>query len=262
MDPGRRACLAAAGLVAVALAGCRLLPRAAVTPMAIVREPMAHDAMAPLLVVMLPGAYSLPRDFIDQGFVRALRARGVAADVWIADSHLGYAENGTLLERLRDDVLAPARLAGYRRVWLVGISLGGFAALGLLREQPQAIDGVLAIAPYLGPPALVQQVAAAGGAAAYARTPRGDGEAGLWSWIGRAPDVLRDKLHLYTGSQDRFIDGHRLLAALLPGDHALELPGDHDWPVWNALWARWLQRAPWWGRAPASGARANGNARP
>ena len=83
-----------------------------------------------MLVVMLPGAYSVPRDFIDQGFVSRLHAQGFAVDVALADAHLGYAENGTLLERLRDDVIVPAQREGYRRIWLVGISLGGFASLG------------------------------------------------------------------------------------------------------------------------------------
>ena len=35
------------------------------------------------------------------------------------------------------------------------------------------------------------------------------------------------------------------MAALLEKDHVLELPGDHNWPVWTALWARWLAHAPW-----------------
>ncbi|MCW5657534.1 MAG: alpha/beta hydrolase [Burkholderiaceae bacterium] len=238
----RRAC----ALALPALAGCRWLPRAATVPMQVRREPLSPQAPAPLLVVMLPGVYSWPRDFVDEGFVRALRARGFAADVWLADAHLGYVDNGTMLERLRLDVIAVAQAAGYRRIWLVGISLGGFASLGALRQQPEAIEGVLAIAPYLGQAALVQQVAGAGGAAAFARSAHLDGpEAGLWTWLGSAPERLREKVHLYTGAQDRFIEGHRLMAALLPADHALEVPGGHDWPAWNALWARWLQRAPW-----------------
>src|SRR6185436_16677180 len=98
------------------LAGCRWLPRAPLVPMPVVRLPLARDGRAPLLVVMLPGVYTLPADFVDEGFVDALRSRGFAADVWIADSHWGYADNGTLFERLRDDVLAPAQRAGYSRL--------------------------------------------------------------------------------------------------------------------------------------------------
>jgi hypothetical protein len=241
----RRDWLASAALAAAALAGCRWLPRAAQVPMPVSRQPLSQQAQAPVLVVMLPGAYSFAHDFVDEGFVRTLRSRGFAADLWLADMHLGYVENGTLLERLRNDVLVPAQRAGYRRIWLVGISLGGFAALGLLRQQPGAIDGVLAIAPYVGRPALLQQVAAAGGAQAYARAaPHGDLESGLWEWFGGA-QAPRDKIHLYSGSEDRFIEGHRLMRALLPKDHVVELPGAHDWAAWRALWSHWLTRAPW-----------------
>jgi esterase/lipase superfamily enzyme len=237
----RRACC----LSLAALAGCRWLPRTAQVPMPVLQQPLSPQSRAPLLVVMLPGVYSLPQDFIDEGFVRTLRASGYAADVWLADAHVGYAENGTLLERLHADVIVPAQRAGYARIWLVGISLGGFAALSLLRRQPDTIDGVLAIAPYVGRPALLQQVAAAGGAAAYPGTSDpNDLESHLWSWLAHNARP-RDKLHLYTGSDDRFIDGQRLMAALLAQDHVLELPGRHNWAAWNALWARWLTRAPW-----------------
>ena len=180
----RRACC----LSLAALAGCRWLPRAATVPMHVRREPLSAQAPAPLLAVMLPGVYSWPRDFIDEGFVRTLRARGFAVDVWLADAHFGYVDNGTMLERLREDVIAAAQAAGYRRIWLVGISLGGFASLGALRHQPEAIEGVLAIAPYLGQPGLVQRVAAAGGAVAFASSAHADDvEAGLWTWLARAP---------------------------------------------------------------------------
>jgi pimeloyl-ACP methyl ester carboxylesterase len=231
-----------------ALAGCAWWPREAVVPMPVIRLPATAAARrAPVLAVMLPGAYSLPKDFIDQGFIGALHAKGFAVDAVLADAHLGYAENGTLLERLRDDVIAPAQREGYRRIWLVGISLGGFASLGLLMQQADAIEGVLAIAPYVGRPALLQQVAAAGGAVQFAQAAHDDHdlEAELWRWLGRCDAALRRKLYLYTGSDDRLIGGQRLLAALLDTDHVLELPGGHDWPVWKALWSRWLASAPW-----------------
>jgi pimeloyl-ACP methyl ester carboxylesterase len=242
----RRAALGLVALATLALPSCAWLPREAVVPMPVIRRNASAQRRADVLVAMLPGAYSLPREFIDQGFVARLQQR-YAVDVVIADAHLGYADNGTLLERLRDDVLEPAQREGYRRIWLVGISLGGFASLGLLMRQPEAIEGVLAIAPYVGPPALLRQVAAAGGAGAYAAAPPAgvDLQAELWIWLGRASPALRDKIHLYTGSDDRLIDGQRQLEALLAADHVLEVPGDHDWPAWNALWSRWLARAPW-----------------
>jgi pimeloyl-ACP methyl ester carboxylesterase len=232
---------------AVCATGCAWLPREPVVPMPVLHRPADARRQASVLVVMLPGAYSVPRDFIDQGFVSRLHAQGFAVDVALADAHLGYAENGTLLERLRDDVIVPARRDGYRRIWLVGISLGGYASLGSLMRQPDSIEGVLAIAPYVGSPALLRQVAAAGGPMAYAETvhPAEDLEAQLWVWLGHASPTRRGQIHLYIGSQDRLITGQRLLATLLAADHVVEVPGDHDWPAWNVLWSRWLARAPW-----------------
>jgi hypothetical protein len=73
----------------------------------------------------------------------------------------------------------------------------------------------------------------------------GDLEASLWTWLGHTDRRQRDALYLYTGRDDRFHRGHRLLAALLPADHVVEVPGGHDWPVWMALWQCWLAQAPW-----------------
>ena len=141
---------------AVCAAGCAWLPREPVVPMPVLHRPANAQRQASVLVVMLPGAYSVPRDFIDQGFVSRLHAQGFAVDVALADAHLGYAANGTLLERLRDDVIVPARREGYRRIWLVGISLGGFASLGSLmratrcdrgRAGDRALRGLTGTAP-------------------------------------------------------------------------------------------------------------------
>jgi pimeloyl-ACP methyl ester carboxylesterase len=243
----RRAGLALAALATIVLPGCRWLPRAAAVPMPLQREPLSANTQAPVLAVLLPGAYSFPRDFVDEGFIAALRSRNFAVDVWLADAHRGYAANATLLERVHEDVLLPAQRAGYRRIWLVGISLGGLAALGSLQRHAPMIDGVLLLSPYLGEAELVHQVAQAGGVQAFAQRapPAGDLITGLWAWLGSADTATLGKIHLATGSHDRFIDAHRLLAALLPADQALELPGGHDWATWRALWARWLAHAPW-----------------
>jgi hypothetical protein len=243
----RRRWLTVACAAPAALSACAWLPREAKVPMPVIWQRAVPDGMAPLLVVMLPGAYSVPRDFIDEGFIAALRAQRYAVDAVMADAHLGYAENGTLLDRLHDDVLKPARDAGYRRIWLVGISFGALSSLGLTMRHAEMIEGVLAMAPYLGRPALVQQITAAGGAEAYARAASdlADPEAALWRWLGRTNAAQRATLHLYTGSSDRLIAGQRLMAALLPPDHVLEVPGTHDWPAWQVLWQRWLARAPW-----------------
>lgn len=117
--------------------------------MDVTRLPGPCAGRAPALVVMLPGAYSRPQEFVDEGFVGELRRRAVAADIAIADAHVGYFQDRSAIRRLREDIVLPARAQGYRQVWLVGISLGGFGALAFGARHGGEVDGILALAPYL-----------------------------------------------------------------------------------------------------------------
>ena len=258
-QPTRRQALLLAGSPLLAgLPGCQLLPRTPLTPMPLLRDLGPGPGRAETLVVMLPGAYSLPQEFISAGYVPALRERGVAADVVIADAHLGYFNDHSVLRRLREDVVAPARAQGYPRVWLVGISLGGFGALLYAslhgRDPANGVDGVLAVAPYLGSRGLQAEMLAAGGPRSWAdanasTAPRpveeganpDDVEWALWHWLARPP-ADAPLVYLGYGAEDRLADGHRLLAGALPPERVSTVPGGHDWPPWLALWQQWLRR--------------------
>jgi pimeloyl-ACP methyl ester carboxylesterase len=213
----------------------------------------AGEGRAPVLFVMLPGAYSRPPEFVDEGFVQALRQRGVAADVVIADSHLGYFGEKSVLERLRADVVLPARARGYRQVWLVGISLGGLAALGYAVRHGDEITGALVLAPYLGPRRLMLEISEAGGPRAWRTNPAARGQDELdreiWDWLA-APPPAAPPVWLGYGLDDRFADAHRVAAGLLPPGRVSTAPGGHDWPAWRALWAGWLDGALAAGRLP------------
>lgn len=243
MNPQRRRLGLALPLAAL---GCTP-PRPLVVPMRRLVLPWRAGRTAPLAIVMLPGAYSVPEDFVREGVVDALRARQVQADVHLVDAHLGYFERGMLLERLTDDVVMPLRASGVRSLWFVGISLGGFAALAAALHRPDDVAGALAIAPYVGRPALMQQIRAAGGVPAWRAAQRdtADGEAARWIELADATPARRAGLHVYSGRADRFAADQRLFASQLPESNQQWVDGDHDWPAWRALWALWLERAPW-----------------
>lgn len=218
------------------------MPPPAVVPMqSIAVRSACRSTLAPL-VVMLPGAYSRPRDFVDEGFVDALRSRGVDADVQVVDAHLRYYEDKTIVERLRQDVVRPALARGVPQVWLVGISLGGFGALGYAARHGDEIAGVLALAPYLGRRSVLQELEAAGGPAAWRRRsppPEADDlEREVWRWAASAPPA--PPVWLGFGRDDRFADANRLFGSLLPPERRFDTAGGHDWPPWRALWGRWL----------------------
>jgi pimeloyl-ACP methyl ester carboxylesterase len=204
---------------------------------------------APTLLVMLPGAYSAPQEFVDEGFVQALRERRLPVDVVVAGAKVDHYIEGQVLDRLHDQVIGPARARGVRQVWLLGISLGGLFALGYTAQRPADVDGVLTLAPYLGRRTLLAEIEAGGGPTAWAqgRQPRPDDliEHEVWAWLARDRRVggrPAAPLYLGYGLDDRFADAHRLLAAQLPADHSFTQAGGHDWPAWRALWQQWLAR--------------------
>ena len=185
-----------------------------------------------------------------------MHERGIAADVVLVDAHFGYYRDRSVVDRLQADVIAPALAQGYAHVWLVGISLGGVGALLYTSQQPQAIAGIVAIAPYLGEPATIDAIRAQGGLKSWRSPPDplapDDIGTLLWRWLqpyaladslADAP-AARPPLYLGYGLGDRLRPGHDLLAAALPADHVFTAPGGHDYPAWRAVWAQALDAAP------------------
>jgi pimeloyl-ACP methyl ester carboxylesterase len=195
------------------------------------------------LVVFLPGRGDRPEDFEGRGFLAAARAAGMSADVLAVDAHLEYYRRRMIVDRLWSDVVLPARARGYRRLWFVGISLGGLGSLALAQRHPDAAAGILAIAPYLGEPDLVREIEAAGGLARWSGDPSAPELRGLWGWLrGYATGAERPPLWLAYGEADRYAYGHRLLASALPEGHVLAGSGGHDWTAWTPLWPQILAR--------------------
>ncbi|MDI1336250.1 MAG: alpha/beta hydrolase [Lacunisphaera sp.] len=221
------------------LAGCSAFLRDTPTPMPTQATQLSPAGPATTLVVFLPGRGGAMVDFDRHGFTAALRAAGVSADTIAVDAHLGYYFKRTVIERLRNDVLLPARARGYRRIVLAGVSLGGLGALLNERDAPGLVDAVVLIAPYLGDQAaLFEQIRAAGGPAAWAagRNPlAGSVEEQLWTFLGHRSAALPPTWLLY-GRGDSLVTGHQMLAALLPPARVKTVTGAHDWPTWLSLW--------------------------
>ena len=67
-------------------------------------------------------------------------------DVIAADAHFGYYRARSVVDRLHEDLIAPVA-DRYERVWLVGISMGGFGSALYAMEHPDVVDGVIMLAP-------------------------------------------------------------------------------------------------------------------
>ena len=204
------------------------------------------DAASDRLIVLLPGIYDRAVSFEQNGFIEAARAQGLQADFVAVDAQYRYYAEQVITERLHQDVIVPAKLQGYREIWLVGISLGGYGALLYERSHPGTATAILLLAPYLGPPGLIASVSNGDEAAKWyeAVAASEPSAAELWTWITAAPTDMPSllNLHLGYGADDRYVAGHELLASLLPRAQVFSISGGHDWQTWRALWDKALER--------------------
>jgi pimeloyl-ACP methyl ester carboxylesterase len=208
-------------------------------------EPAPAGKPATVLWVMLPGAYMKPGDFIEAGFVQAVRDRGLPHDIALLEANLTEMADGSALRHLQEFLRAQAP---QRNVRLLGISLGAHLAMACLARASQGtaqtaaaarVNGALLLAPYLGPRDIVAEMGAAVGLQEVPADSDIDRE--IWQWLRRRSPA-QCELHLGYGSEDRFAAAHALMARSLPASHVDVQPGGHAWPVWTALWNRHLDR--------------------
>jgi pimeloyl-ACP methyl ester carboxylesterase len=198
------------------------------------------DAFADTRIVCLPGAYHAPEDFLTAGFDDCVRRRGLSVDLLLVDVELGHLGDRRFLHQLKHEVLSPARAGGCRSIWLAGISLGGFMALDYVASNPDDVDGVCLLAPYLGNRLLTTEIARARSFEAWVpgELAESDEERRIWRFI--QAQHSRSRLYLGYGREDRFVDAHGLLARALPDSAVNVVPGGHDWPTWKILWENFL----------------------
>jgi len=213
---------------------------------AAIYDPPPRDGTQRILLLMLPGAKASAHDLVQQGFVRELRARNLPVDAVAVATHLGHYLDRSLSGLLAADILEPARARNYRRIWLMGISLGGTGALTYAREHPADIEGVVLLAPFLATRGVVAEVARAGGWAGWQPgvIKPGDDEREMLAWLKdyRAAAAGFPALHLGYGAQDRFATTSELMAERLPAARVVSAAGGHDWTTWLALWRQLLDR--------------------
>ena len=198
-------------------------------------------AKARRLVVVLPGRADNLRDLRKSGIAQAVQSAWPDADVLLTGLALGYYVQGHAEQRLRTEVILPARRRGYAQVWLVGASLGGMGAVMYDRAFPNEVDGIVLLAPYLGEGRILEEIEAAGGVPAWQPPPRPphvtikNFQQELWRHLqtwARRPAATRNVWLAY-GNDDYLREAFPLLAQVLPPGHVLLRQGGHDWNVWS-----------------------------
>lgn len=195
---------------------------------------------APNLLVLLPGAYMRAMDFIDAGFFATVARRRLALDLVAVDLDLAAISAGAALPAVHEEILAPARRQGYRKVWLGGISLGGLLALCHAADTPGSVDGLCLLAPYPGSRLTTAAIDRAGGLDRWQASAEelADPEFRMWRWLQNPPAGL--PIFVGYGREDRFAAGMQRIAERFPPAARAVVPGGHEWPVWQQLWEHFL----------------------
>lgn len=226
-----------AGLLSLLATACTFLPRPAPSPVKVQAHAPAGDPDE--LMVLLPGRHSLPREFEREGFINILRDARPSAQLVVPDLHIGYYRNRSMAGRLHDDIIAPARKAGVRRITLVGISMGGLGAMLYELEHPGNVDELILLSPFLGDESVITDIGAQGGLHGWKPEGKDPDRFSRKLWLGIRERWLtrkdRPDLRLGCGEADRLAAASRLASTELKPSEAVWLPGDHDWQTWNAL---------------------------
>jgi len=202
------------------------------------------------LIVFIRALYGDHQTFEKEGFVAMVRNKGLPYDMVAPNAHLAYYYARTLDRRLREDVIEPARAAGYTNIWLVGVSMGGLGSLLYLRNYADnsGITGIVLLAPFLGEREILAEIIQAGGVRRWdpGEYDDRDWQRLLWDWLKRY-DRQQDRLppiYLGYGDDDGYAMGQGLLAAILPPEHVIVIPGTHSVATIRNLWARMLDTVP------------------
>lgn len=197
-----------------------------------------------ILLLMLPGAKNTPQQLVDNGFIRALRERGLPVDVLALDAHADLYLEHAGIERVLHHTLDQVRAQGYRRIWLLGISLGGSGAMFCVTQRRAEIEGVFLLAPFLGTRGLIAEVMGVGGLQHWqaGEIHERDHERLLLEGIRGSVVAGLPTTLLGYGSEDRYRGASDMLAAHLPPAQVTVRPGGHDWETWNLLWRELLDK--------------------
>lgn len=196
------------------------------------------------LFVFLRGIGGSYIDFDEYGFVDAVKESDAAFDIVIPDAHFGYYAGRTLIPRLQEDIIEPAKQQGYEEIWLVGVSMGGLGSMLYCREHSDSIDGIYLIAPFLGYKAIINEITSAGQVKDWqpGKIDTDDWQRSFWSWLKEMGESgFPVPVYLAAGADDPYHKSHTLFTELLPNKNQVYfIEGKHDYQTFTALWDRFL----------------------
>ena len=199
------------------------------------------------LLIFMRGIGGSHTDFERFGLIDQLRERNLPVDIIVPNAHYGYYKTESVVDRIKKDIIEPAKQRGYERFWLAGFSMGGLGSLFYIREYPQDIEAVMLVSPFMGWGTIRREIVSAGGINYWDadNSAIDNWQILVWTFIQDylgAPDNY-PPVYLGYGTRDGVAkNGPELLAAALPQERIFTLPGSHNYPTFKALWSKHLDR--------------------
>jgi pimeloyl-ACP methyl ester carboxylesterase len=191
------------------------------------------------LVLLLPGFGDSPTSFIKHGTVEQIMACRPNSNILGVDSHFAYFRNSTLVERLHEDIIKPAKDADMQKIWLMGVSMGGLGSLLYQQQFPDEIEAVVVMAPYIGE---WDELTAYRTGQENSRESINPKFIKLWDGLTNI-SLNNPAITLAFGENDKAHKQLRWFANLLDESKVVRAPGGHSWTVWNKLWPETLKRS-------------------
>jgi len=228
-------------LAAGALSGCVTIGDAD-KPIATIAVPATQPSAERTLVIVLPGFGADAKDLQKHGIADAVHKHWPEADVLLTSATFAYYKHRNVISRLDEDVVGPARLQGYKQIWLAGASVGGMGVLFYEYAHPGEMAGLVLLAPWLGSSGTLEEIRNAGGVSGWDPGPvptdvnDDNYQHELWRvakhWS--ADPASAGRVWLICGTDDRLRATSELLAPAIAPSHFLELPGGHHWETFVA----------------------------
>ena len=197
------------------------------------------------LIILLSGQGASDTYFEDNEWIEIAREKGSQVDFVAPYAHIGYYMTSSLLPRLHEDVILPAKKRGYETISIAGISMGGMGAILYSNKYPDDIDRIYLVSPYLGKEVVQEQIRQAGG---LSRWHLNENEADDWNYFIWArlkeitdDPVKKEKIFLGYGDQDR-LKGHDILTQALPKRQVFTLPGGHKDVIFAGIWKHMYEK--------------------
>ncbi|MFO7812591.1 MAG: alpha/beta hydrolase [Pelovirga sp.] len=199
------------------------------------------------LLIFLRGIGGSHTDFERFGLIDQVRDRGLPMDIVVPNTHYGYYKSETVVNRIKEDIIEPAKQQGYQRFWLAGFSMGGLGSLFYIREYPEDIEAVMLVSPFMGWGTIRREIKEAGGIRNWDADSSAidNWQILIWTFIQdyiAAPESY-PPVYLGYGTTDGVTkNGPSLLADALPKLRVFTLRGGHNYTTFQALWSEHLDR--------------------